>query len=487
MASTAERLASIAPSGLQRAWGDQSRLAERLYRPMPADDDPLSLQAAVDALSASAISPPDSLLPITFVDDWSFACLALDSDDDFGWRAGHVVRWHLDDIDRRHQGALIDTDVNLYLDSIASEFDEETWDRGYRGVTKFAQEYQKRFVEPQITPKSHDLRPFQLACQNVIIGLAAFKRNVSIDGSSAPYWLTCDAPHVATNEGVRALSALLLCDAFQSGGTMEISFADHAERRVPASLRRYGRTLGIELGAEIAGGRSISPAEARALFMAVTPMPADLRARCRRLVESGMVSTERLCYTLLAAVWSTVALDFLAACAGGERLQSVLSGGSDVFDRPNRVAEMELARAAVILDTFVKRVDAKDVAAPDGGQAVRLFEDTTNGVEWRVHGGIGAVEILNVPAGRLPWHPAVVSSGRVIVLPRAHPIGDDFDLAQRLATGSLAGGAPVALLTSAGVHVEDRGEIAVLKCPIRLDEIDLQIERSLVSSTLGRA
>lgn len=484
---TVEQLASRAPWSVQRAWENESLLPERLYRPTLAASDPLSLRAALDALSTSAISVPDGLLPITFVDDWSFACLVLDENNDFGWHVGQVIRWHLDDIDRRHQGALLDTDVELYLDSIVTEFDQELWKIGYRGITKVAQDYQRKFVDPQITPKSHDLRPFQLACQNVIIGLAAFKRQVSIDGEAVPYWLTCEAPHVATYEGPRALSALLLCDAFQSGGTMEISFAAHPEHSVPASLRRYARTLGINLGVEISGGKSISPREARALFVAVTPMPQDLRKRFHLLLEDGVVSAERLCYALLAAVWSAASLDFLAACSSGKRLQSILTGGADVFDRPNRAAEMELTRAAVLFDIFIKRVDAKDVAASVDGQAVRLFEDTKNGVDWHVHDDLGAVEVMNIPAGHLPWHPSATSEGRIIVLPRAHPVRDDFELAQRLAAGSLMGGAPAAVLTSAGSRAEDLGEIAVLKCPVRLAEIDLQIERSLQSLTLGRA
>src|SRR5205823_5791530 len=109
------------------------------------------------------------------------------------------------------------------------------------------------------------------------------------------------------------------------------------------------RTLGIELGAELAGGTSISPAESRALFLAVTPMPADLRERAGRLINGGVVSAERLCYTLLSAVWSAAALDFLAACASPERLASILKGGADVFDRPNRAPEMELTRAAALI------------------------------------------------------------------------------------------------------------------------------------------
>lgn len=475
------------PISLQRWWSDRTPgLDALLYRPDAGSLPGLSLDNATTELRNSALSAPDHLVPVSFVDDWSLACLATSDDSDYGWSAGHVVRWHLDGIDPCHQGALLDTDIDSFVPSLLEEFGP-AWSKGYRGMMKLSKRYQQEFVEPQVTPKAHDLRPFQLACQNVIIGLAAFKQQVSIDGEAAPYWLTCEAPHVATYEGSRTLSALLLCDAFQSGGTMEVTFADHAEGKVPASLRRFARTRGIKLGAEIAGGQSISPSEARALFLAVTPMPADLHERCERLIRSGAVSAERMCYTLLSAVWSAASLDFLAACASGERLQSILSGGSDVFDRPNRVPEMELARAAVLLDTFIRRVDAKDTATSTDGKAVRLFEDTTHGVTWRVLDHVAAVDVTGLEPGAVPWHPSLTATGRLLLLPRPHPIRDDFELARRLAASDIAGGAPVAVLTSMGSPATDDGEIAVLKCPVRLAEIDLQVERSLLSSTLGRA
>lgn len=477
----AERAASF----LSAAWANEATW-DRVYRPGLDSADAMSLDAAIGSLSEATLSPPDSLVPVAWVDDWSFACVVLEDHQSRGWKAGEVRRWHLDDIDEAHQGALVDVDVDLYVRSLSEEFGP-AWEKGYLGVVKYAERYQTEFVEAQITPKAHNLRPFQLACQNVIIGLAAFKQDVGIDGEAVPFWLTCDAPHVATHEGSRALSAILLCDSFQSGGTMEISFSGHAERKVPASLRRFARTIGIELGAELSGGQSVSPREARALFMAVTPMPADLRERCRHLVGSGIASTERLCYTLLAGVWSAVSLDFLVACASEVRVQSMLTGGANVFDRPNRAAEMELMRAAILVDTFFKRVDAKDVGDSGGDQAVRLFEDTAHGVEWRVLGEIGAIEMTNLPVGRLPWHQSATSDGRVIVLPRAHPIDDDFKLAERILAGTTANGAPVAVLTAVGSNVEDANGVVVLKCPVRLAEMDLQIERSLLSSTLGRA
>lgn len=474
------------PSTLRSWWSNPRRgLSDILYRPASSNQPGLSLEGALGALDEAKLPPPDGLVPLTFVDDWSLACLTTQDDEEFGWTAGQVVRWHLDDIPLDYQGALLDIDLDLYLTSLLEELGP-AWDRGYRGMKRVAKNYQANFVERNVTPKAYDLRPFQLACQNVIIGLAALRQDVSIDGEAAPYWLTCEAPHVATYEGSRTLSALMLCDAFQSGGTMEVSFKDHPEKLVPASLRRYARTLEVDLGAELPGGASISPTEARALFVAVTPMPNDLRLRAGQLIDAGVLSAERLCYTLLSAVWSAASLDFLAACASPERLASILGGGCDVFDRPNRAPEMELTRAAVLLDTFITRVDAKDSAAVDG-QNIRLFEDTRHGVKWRVDGDTGAVEVIGLPAGPVAWHRSLISTGRLIVMPRAHPIAEDFDLARRMQASEPAPGVPVALLTCAGSPADDQPGVAVLKCPVRLAEIDLQIERSLLSSTLGRA
>ena len=120
-------------------------------------------------------------------------------------------------------------------------------------------------------------------------------------------WQTCEVPHVATHEANRGLAALTLCDAYRNGGTMEIRFdwpgqvrvgdksvryAGHVEGQVPASLRRYARTVGVTLGTHDRG--AIFPDEARALFLAVTPMPASLAARATTAMSDYGIPPERL-------------------------------------------------------------------------------------------------------------------------------------------------------------------------------------------------
>lgn len=469
------------PPILVRFWGQLgSAERARVYLREAAVPGAPVLADAWRMLAGSAVPPPASVVPITWVDDRSFACLVT-GDDLPGRRIGDVIRWHLDAIDAAYQGALLDTDANQYVASVLEETGP-AWQKGYDGVIALSQRYQREFVEPGETPKPHQLRPFQLACQNVIIGLAAFRHDAMIDGLSVPFWQTCEVPHVATSEANRAMAAVMLCDAFQSGGTMEVRFTGHPEGRVPASLRRFGRTLGLALGKQSDDGASLSPAESRALFWAVTPMPDGLRNRAAHYVENGIVSVERLCYSLLSPIWTAPALDFLMATGEPPRTASILEGGATPDDRPARTAELELMRAALLVDMLISRANSRDAA---GNTDVRTFEDTTVGVIWSMRGDLGAVALSGLDGAGLPWGADADARAQVLAIPRAHVTARDVDMVRDLiATGDSGEMSVVIVTTQDASHIA--ADVTVLRAPIRLSELDAQIDRNLVASTLGR-
>jgi len=480
--AVAERLGIELPEALVRLWSDPSKLGSRLYEPGGPADSRMSLDAALAALAASAHPAPPGLVPITYVDDRSLACVVCQPKHGASLGpTGRVVRWHLDNIPIAHQAAMLDIDPVSYFNSLVLELGRAWW-AGYDGMARVAARYQAEFTGRGVTPKSHNLRPFQLACQNVIIGLAAMRHDAVIDGLSVEYWQTCEVPHVATNEGNRALSALMLCDAFQAGGTMEISFAKHPEHKVPAALRRYGRTLGIDLGREIEDQASISPSEARQLFLAVTPMPAGLREVALQAINSGLVSAERLCYSLLSPIWPAIELEFILRCSN--RAASILEGGADVEDRDARMAELEVARAAAMVGTLYRRLDSKDGVGGGVDGTACVFEDTSHGVTWRVIGDHGAVEFSGVPASPMPWLPegyaGMKTSDRVVVLPRPHPIVSDLH-----ALEELGGDASALLLVPQGTAVAL--ETPYLVCPDRLSDLDARVARNLEISQVVRA
>jgi len=441
-------------------------------------------------LLASAVVPaPRSLVPIALADERSLACAVIGALEDSGG-GGNVVRWHLGAVPVVEQGRLLDVDPFLFLESLAQELAARQ--PGYRLMTeRIFPDYNAKYLSKGRKPRAFATRPVRLACQNVVAGLAAFAHDSSFDGLSVAAWQTCELPHVATHEANRAMTALLLCEAFQSGGTMEIRFdrseyGPHPEGRVPASLRRYARSVGVWLSDGGGADARITPAEARDLFLAVTPMPAELRERVDAAVAQAHSSPERLCYTLMSQTWREIELDFMLAVSA--RAHSILAGGASVEDRGARQAESDVARAAVIVGMFYRRLDSKDTATGDGS-GLRVLEDNRHGVTWQVKPVEGAVEFGGVPRVPVPWLPPgsglTARDGRLTVLPRAVATAEvvahvrEFEVEGKDVVVVLPADADRAILVDAGV--------VVLTCPDRLGEIDLTVESRLTRARVARA
>jgi hypothetical protein len=433
-----------------------------------------------------------NLVPLMPVDERSFACVVLS---DLGEPAlpgeGAVVRWHLDVKDARCQAALLDTDCVRYVESVGAEL--RARDEGMRRVLdEIGPAYDESHLQREKKPRDYVVRPVRIACQNVIVALAAIAQESSFDGLSVPAWQTCEVPHVAAHEANRALAALTLCDAFQNGGTMEIRFdrdtrivkdgkpityQGHPEKQVPASLRRFARTVGVELGAE--DPRAITPSEARRLFLAITPMPAQLRERVGYAVAHRGITPERICFLLLSQVWREIEMDYLLAATA--RAATILSGGAAWTDRAARQAESEVCRGAVTAGMLFRRLNGTDAAASDTSE-VRVVEDRTKGVTWSVHSEEAAVTFAGIsPEEPVPWTFGLSGIDTLTVFPRAAATDRSIEA---LATSRLPG--HKALLLPADVTGPPEAAITVLRCPDRLADIDKNIEDRLLKSRISR-
>jgi hypothetical protein len=453
-----------------------------------------SIAPTVDeAFSLLGPDAPENLLPIAALDDESFACVVCapaQLPDDAG--NGLVVRWHTRDIAPRFQADVIDIGIVDYVSSVDEELAARR-DGLRRMLDQIGPAYEESYLDKEKRPRDFVIRPVRIACQNVIVGLAAFAQDSTFDGLSVVAWQTCEVPHVATHEGNRALAALTLCDAFRNGGTMEIRFDrdarvscqgrrvvyhGHVEKAVPASLRRYGRTVGVDLGAK--DPAAITPAEARELFLAVTPMPAELRARVDDVRATRGISPERICFSLLSQIWREPELDFLLAASA--RAASILEGGAPWTDRASRQAESEVCRAAVMAGMLFRRLNSTD-AAGDASSAVRVVEDRSKGVTWHVDEVKAAITFRGVDAtAPVPWARGTGGVDEVTVFPRTALTSD---LAQAVAADDSA--AFKAVLVPADVpSPPDLDGVVVLRCPDRLADIDKDIERRLLTSRISR-
>lgn len=470
-----------------------SEVKDLVYLPeSPAGDRDIAWAEAVIDGSDWPLLP--NLLPLMPVDDRSFACVVL-SDADGAGRAGEgaVVRWHLDVKDEQHQAALLDTDAYEYVFSVAEELRHRA--TGWTRVLEIGEAYQDAFISNDRRPRDFIVRPVRIACQNVIVALAAFNQDSAFNGLGVVAWQTCEVPHVATNEATRALTALMLCDAFKVGGTMEIRFdrpcqpsgagtkiTGHPEGQVPAAIRRFARTVGIAVG--VYDPQAISPAEARDLFRAVTPMPSDLRARVDSAIAHEGLAPERICFALLTGTWHALELDFMLAT--GPRTGSIVSGGAHWSDRSARQAESETCRAAAMSAMVYNRLNNRDSAGSTSG--LRVLEDDRQGVMWNVDGEAASVHFRNLVASTgLPWlytQPDAFTTtvDEITVFPRSLVTRGVIERV-RLELRSR----PAALLVPRDIAESHAVlDVPVLACPDRLADLDKATEANLLNSRIAR-
>jgi hypothetical protein len=462
------RLALTFPDGLVNVWARAvpDELSDSLYRPLPGNEPP-SLTFALYALRRASQRPPRTLVPLHLVDESSIACVVCARVGELpGPDFGHVVRWHLDDVPPRAQRRLLDIDAAVYVEAIVRA--ERAVAAGKAKLERAAERFFESHVKIGKAPRAHEGRPLRLACQNVVIGEALWWHDARFDGLNVSVWQTSQEPHVNAHEGARALTAMMLAEAFRSGGTMEIRFDEHPERAVPAALAQWARTVGLSTS----DGPVITPIAARDLMLEATALPAGVRRRISQLANAGGFGVERACYAILAGIWSPLELDFMLATSG--RVVDILSGGSDPLNRARHEAELEVCRAAGMLGTLFKRLQQRT----DGS----VLEGDANDVAWETLPEHGAVVFRGFE--NVPWvvggRPEPI--GALAVLPRAHPERSDLECAAEV------GDVPtVALLTPQDTHrVAGRDRVLHLRHPDRLSVIDRSVESRLLQSRVVR-
>ncbi|WP_216916709.1 hypothetical protein [Nocardia noduli] len=483
---TAEQLFAALSQIYGRTWSNE--VEQLLLRP-PGDGVRQSYIDALDALADTDFQA--DMLPLAIVDEQSVACVCLNNRDDL--RRGRVVRMFRTDVDSEWQGALLDTDPLLYVASLDEELNARA--AGLRRVLdQIGPAYERSHLEKEKRPRDFVVRPVRIACQNVIVALGAIAHDASFDGLSVPAWQTCEVSHVATHEANRALAALTLCDAFQSGGTMEIrfdrkariihkghslDFPGHPEKVVPASLRRFGRTVGISLGRD--DPAAISPREARDLFLAITPMPDGLRGRVTDAVHSRGIAPERICFLLLSQIWREIEMDYLLATTG--RAASILSGGADWTDRFARQAESEICRGAMTIGMLFRRLNAADNAT-GGSEVVSVVEDRSKGIDWELRPEIAAVTLTCLdPSAPVPWTFGTTGVDTLTVFPRSVI---SADVLREIVDADVPGESAILIPADTEVPHKVPSPVRVLRCPDRLADIDKSIEDRLLKSRISR-
>lgn len=161
-------------------------------------------------------------------------------------------------------------------------------------------------------PRSHYWRPYRFCVQDIILGITVIRHNRTSNHLEVDVFLTASISEYEKDSGCRALTLILLADAYKSGGSMEIRFTKHVEGgRIPADLVALAAKLHVSLSGIERG--QITPSEAKRLFMALSGFRSEIADRIDTLEEAGLLSAASVCYAMHHGVWSPEEIEIILA------------------------------------------------------------------------------------------------------------------------------------------------------------------------------
>jgi hypothetical protein len=236
-------------------------------------------------------------------------------------------------------------------------------------------------------PRSHVWRPYRFCVQDVILGCTVLRNDRRCNRIEVDVFLTAQIPEYEPDSGCRALALLILTDAYQSGSTMEIRFTSNVEGgRVPAELYALAERLGVNLRYSAQGG--ISPREAGRLFLALSELSPETRARVEAMEAQGGMSVASVCYALHHGVWTAQELDVILQA--GSVPETFLAGGYEPETWHLFHHDLLLGRNALMGSYLDRQLVRREHRVGVEGEAVTELEDDERMVEITYAGDYGA-------------------------------------------------------------------------------------------------
>ncbi|MCW3129368.1 MAG: SMI1/KNR4 family protein [Methanophagales archaeon] len=237
-------------------------------------------------------------------------------------------------------------------------------DRTQRRIEKALQQLEKRRKESYGQagydhkeggkfPRAHHWRTFRSCVHDQVVGLTAVRYKRELNGLLIDVFIATDHPNYEEGHGVRALTMLILSDAYRSGGSMELTFTRNVNNgKVPDELVDLAAQYGISL--EQAAEGKVSHEEATNLFAALIGLPSEVQELVRNLQEAGTLTLEGLSYVIASGIWTIEEATWILINA--PRPEGVLLGTDFPENRLLYLESLSYGRAALAITRLQQRI-----------------------------------------------------------------------------------------------------------------------------------
>ncbi|MGI9097102.1 MAG: hypothetical protein ACR2H2_01170 [Solirubrobacteraceae bacterium] len=196
-----------------------------------------------------------------------------------------------------------------------------------------------------------DWRAYRLCSQDIVVALLLIAHDRDKNLTRVGALSVATLPDFPALEPARAAMATILCDAYRSGGTLEIRFQgglarDARPRPMPRLVADLLRAAGIAPGSRL---DAIAPDAATGLFAYCARLPESVKAANDESRPSLIAATS---FAALSGLWDVVHLQVLLGEAADPAL--LLRGGAHPMHRLCHLRDREALRMALMSGTLAR-------------------------------------------------------------------------------------------------------------------------------------
>lgn len=333
-----ERLGDI--NALQVPYRLLGLSVDRLRKPTTA--------SVLAELRASRLNFPNNLLPVEVLPQSQVACIKLDGSADPPVVLVDTERPFVDIV------AMAPSYSLFCLDWLS---DVRAMDAILRHTRRLDRDILAGLRPADKAARPDDWRAYRFCSQDVLVGTTLLRYDRENNVTEVGAFTCATLTSFADDAPFQALLALVLADAYRSGGDLSLQFVADGGRHsrpipIPGRVTRFAQAHNISL--ESAARGFVGPAASKQLFVECLTCSDGFRGALRDAQVDLDVAA--VCFAVASGIWDSIAAEFLVRNAHNPT--RAFRGGSIPLDTLPWCIDLQDASAGVLLSALFRRASA---------------------------------------------------------------------------------------------------------------------------------
>lgn len=252
--------------------------------------------------------------------------------------------------------------------------------------------YEHNAKNRKVPFKARDWKVIRSCVHDYVTGLSAFRHNEQFNGLEVDAFISTDHPDYEHGHGIKALTLLLLSDAYKNGASMEFRFTRHdhnSQTRVKDKIPHQLVNLFNENGVTLSKKEQsiITHFEAVSLYAHLVGLTTDVIEKIKEYQNEERLSLQGVCFLISSRLWAIDEAKWILFNA--PRPEGILFGRDVPEDRLKYEESLSFGRAAVAVSKLRQKlensiVNEGDTTAQIENQLFHIISHQAAELDWSI-------------------------------------------------------------------------------------------------------